>query len=117
MGRLLESSEEGEDVATKVIEPLGEAFYKPLPSRLRHEWVRWVEGWLTSIRREGRDPSEVAQDMRRASPKYIPREALLVEAYTAAQKKDHSALTALQELFRHPYEEQAFFGERYNGRQ
>lgn len=51
--------------------------------------------------------------MRRVSPKYIPREYLLVDAYTAAQKGDHSIVRALQELFRHPYDEQPFFGEKY----
>jgi len=38
---------------------------------------------------------------------------MLVEAYTSAEKGDNSAIVALQDLFRRPYEDQPFFGEKF----
>eukprot|EP01050_Picozoa_sp_SAG11_P013212 SAG11_NODE_1530_length_4737_cov_3.232643_1_plen_126_part_00 len=43
--------------------------------------------------------------MLAASPKYIPREWLLAEAYNAADQGDHAPLHKLQDLLRHPYVE------------
>jgi len=60
-----------------------------------------------------RDRAAVARAMKQVSPKYIPRESMLVEAYTSAEKGDNSAIVALQDLFRRPYEDQPFFGEKF----
>jgi len=96
-----------------LLSPLEEAFYAPLPADLQQEWATWVHQWLERLSAEGRSSETVVSAMRKANPRYIPREELLVEAYTAAQKGDHAPLRALQELFRHPYAEQPGFGEKY----
>lgn len=101
----------------KLLEPLELAFYEPLPSDLRAPWATWLQDWLALLALEGRASSEVASAMRRASPKFVPRESMLVDAYTAAQRGDHSVVRALMEVFRRPYDEQPFFGERYYSRQ
>mmetsp|Transcript_61469 Transcript_61469/g.116107 ORF Transcript_61469/g.116107 Transcript_61469/m.116107 type:complete len:516 (-) Transcript_61469:183-1730(-) len=92
---------------------LKDAFYKPLTEEKKQQWTTWVSSWLEELGSKAENLTLAAEAMRKASPKYVPRESLLVEAYTGAQRGDHSALRALQELFRHPYEEQPFFGERY----
>ena len=51
--------------------------------------------------------------MKRASPKYVPREWMLLEAYTAATKGDSSVVHRLQEVFRAPYDEQPQIEEMY----
>ena len=45
--------------------------------------------------------------MRAANPKFVPREWMLVGAYTAAEAGDAGPLLALQALFREPYAERA----------
>ena len=54
-----------------------------------------------------------SESMKRASPKYVPREWMLVEAYSAAAAGDHTVVHRLQELFRAPYDEQPEFEARY----
>lgn len=48
----------------------------------------------------------ISASMRLASPKYVPREWMLVEAYKAASVGDYAPLRRLQEVFAHPYDEQ-----------
>lgn len=48
----------------------------------------------------------VSAQMRLVSPKYVPREWMLVSAYTAAEGGDYAQLLALQQLFRRPFDEQ-----------
>ena len=51
--------------------------------------------------------------MRLASPKYVPREWMLVHAYTAAEKGEYSPLHELHDLLRRPYDEQPEMAGRY----
>ena len=51
--------------------------------------------------------------MRRISPKYVPREWMLTEAYAAANSGDYSKVHFLQDLFRKPFDEQPEMEERY----
>jgi hypothetical protein len=50
--------------------------------------------------------------MRRASPKYVPREWLLAEAYLAAERGDAAPLAALQRVLANPFDEQVVSGVR-----
>lgn len=88
-----------------MLEPLGAAFHGELPAKLRPQWLAWLQQWLQQLAAEGQSSSDVVAAMRRASPRYIPRETMLVEAYKAAQQGDFAPLFTLQELFRHPYDE------------
>jgi uncharacterized protein YdiU (UPF0061 family) len=54
-----------------------------------------------------------ATSMKRVSPKYVPREWMLVEAYRAAEEGDHGVVHALQRLFAAPYDEQPASEERF----
>jgi uncharacterized protein YdiU (UPF0061 family) len=44
--------------------------------------------------------------MKRASPKYIPREWMLVKAYQDAERGEYETIHALSRLFENPYDEQ-----------
>ena len=120
----------------RLVEPLQMAFYAPLTDGLQRQWSAWLRRWLAAVDQEGygsgsaestsaaadttasntqaqqeqhrqqQHRQHVAARMRRASPKYVPREWMLVEAYTAAAKGDYSVVHRLQELFRKPYDEQ-----------
>lgn len=112
----------------KLLEPLQQAFYTPLTERLQQQWVDWLRRWLANIDEEGTSEDafltqtraakeqhlqRVIARMRLASPKYVPREWMLVEAYSAAATGDYSVVHRLQELFRAPYEEQTEFSDAY----
>jgi len=56
---------------------------------------------------------ERAAEMRATSPKYVPREWMLAEAYTAAEQGDHAPLEELRALFAAPFEEHPEYEERY----
>ena len=51
--------------------------------------------------------------MRLVSPKYIPREWMLAEAYKGAEQGNHTAVHTLQRLFARPFDEQPEYEERY----
>jgi uncharacterized protein YdiU (UPF0061 family) len=51
--------------------------------------------------------------MKLISPKYIPREWILVSAYDSLNNGDDSILKELQQLYKRPYEEQIEFEEKY----
>jgi len=51
------------------------------------------------------------------SPKYVPREWMLAEAYKGAEQGNHTAVQALQALFARPFDEQPEFEEMYYRRQ
>jgi len=79
------------------------------------QWLTWLKDWLAMIdTTEGSDGrAHAARVIRSVSPKYVPREWMLKDAYTAAQKGDLSVLKELFELFKHPYDEQETFENRY----
>ena len=57
--------------------------------------------------------AKVSAEMRRVSPKYVPREWMLVEAYKAAERKDFSVVLKLQQVFKSPYDEQPQYESAY----
>ena len=98
-----------------LLAPLRECFYStpgaasPVAvsgSTTRSRWLQWIRAWRLAVAGQGDAPSAVAASMRLASPKYVPREWMLVEAYRRAEGGDYSLLRDMHELFRHPYAEQ-----------
>ena len=81
------------------------AMYFPLGDKAA-AWVRWLRRWLRAQQAEGGGGAEAARRMRLVSPKYIPREWMLAEAYTGAEHDNHTALHALEALLLRPYDEQ-----------
>ena len=58
-------------------------------------WTKALEAWIAALRTSGENESstgEIVERMRRANPKYVPREYMLVEAYEAAEVGDYSVL-------------------------
>ena len=94
----------------QLLAPLESAFHEPLPPQTAHAWVDWAGDWLHALREEDstprRDAAEIAATIRRTSPKYVPREWILHEAYSAAEEGNHQPLLALHELLKRPYDEQ-----------
>jgi uncharacterized protein YdiU (UPF0061 family) len=80
-------------------------FYKELTDKEKGNWTSWLKLWLTEIKKSGRDMNDVAKHMKLVSPKFVPRESMLVSAYEAADKGDYSVINELQTLFETPYDE------------
>ena len=81
------------------------ALYSIQPAEREQRWVKWLQRWRSF------DPDP--EIMRRSSPKYVPREWMLVEAYEAAQKGDFSVVHELQNLFASPFSEHAESAPKY----
>eukprot|EP00435_Cladocopium_sp_Y103_P059051 s171_g21.t1 len=81
------------------------AFYSSLPVERDQRWTTWLQRWHRF--------SPDAALMRRTSPKFVPREWMLREAYEAAQKGDFSVVETLQKLFTSPFNEQSSDAARY----
>ena len=85
--------------------PFDNTFYK-VTCRPNKGFVTWLQRWAFAQLAEGRNAAEVATQMKLVSPKYIPREWMLVKAYTLAEKGDYSEVHRLHTLFKEPYAEQ-----------
>ena len=82
---------------------LKHAFYdKDLSSKIQDDFVQWIEDWRSQLESENLDLSEVSKRMKQLNPKYVPREWMLVRAYTAAQQGDYSNIRELYELSKIP---------------
>jgi len=99
----------------ELLRPLIPAFYDKLskPSAI----ASWVRRWLSLVQIEqantGIQGSEISQSMRRSSPKYVPREWMLVRAYSEAEKGNYNVIEQLQRLFEQPYDEQKEYENEY----
>ena len=105
-----------------LVDRLERAFYEPVDEDRRSRWCSWLRVWLRHVGqdaqdaqegdRDGRDLARQA-DMRTVSPKYVPREWMLVEAYTAADEGDFSVVHTLIDLFDTPYDEHVHLEDQY----
>eukprot|EP00747_Dinoflagellata_sp_TGD_P007947 gnl/TRDRNA2_/TRDRNA2_117577_c2_seq1.p1 gnl/TRDRNA2_/TRDRNA2_117577_c2~~gnl/TRDRNA2_/TRDRNA2_117577_c2_seq1.p1 ORF type:complete len:265 (+),score=56.63 gnl/TRDRNA2_/TRDRNA2_117577_c2_seq1:55-795(+) len=103
-----------ESPAQDLMAPLKVAFYEEsLVRTLEGRWTAWLAKWLGQLKADGLAGGEVASSMRLTSPKYVPREWILVEAYDAANKGDHSVVETLYKLFLRPFDEQPEFEKRF----
>eukprot|EP00929_Paragymnodinium_shiwhaense_P061704 TRINITY_DN30843_c0_g1_i1.p1 TRINITY_DN30843_c0_g1~~TRINITY_DN30843_c0_g1_i1.p1 ORF type:complete len:694 (-),score=107.48 TRINITY_DN30843_c0_g1_i1:163-2244(-) len=99
-------------------EALRKAFYKDVATGLELSWLQWLNRWLALLRAGAADATTASditpgQLMRQTSPKYVPREWMLVNAYGAAEQGNLLPLLELQELFTHPFDEQPQHEEFY----
>lgn len=101
----------------ELFEDLSNVFYysEYLFQERKNKWLNWLLSWsrILIIQNASKDPKEVASRMREVSPKYIPREWMLVQAYQKAEEGDYTFLHELQTLFLNPYEEQFQFEKKY----
>jgi len=87
-------------------EVLDPAFYSA-PSEAHLEvGLAWLRSWWHRTREESRSPEEIAASMDRVNPLYVLRNWLSQEAIDAAHAGDDSRVHALQEVMRHPFDEQ-----------
>jgi uncharacterized protein YdiU (UPF0061 family) len=103
----------------KIFSLLDDSFYTVINMTIWIEWIEWLEYWFISVRKSvlGNDniyshnnstnnsTKNIAREMKRVSPKFIPREWMLVSAYELANKGDFSLVNELQLLFEAPYAE------------
>lgn len=86
---------------------------KPTEGKLKERWIDWLVRWSSVLQSQGADSVDVSAQMKAYSPKYIPREWMLVDAYEAVNRGDNSILFELQSLFRTPYDEHLEVEEKY----
>ena len=79
-------------------------FYEPLSSELRREWFDWIELWRNAIISSGAINGAFDR-MKSTNPKYVLREWMLVEAYSAASDAEEAELFYLYDLIQRPYDE------------
>ena len=84
----------------------GGCFYAPLREDNRVQWTTWCEEYVARLQADGRDSAERRAEQQAASPKFVPRNWMLVTAYEAAYEGDYSVIEELQHLLRAPYDEQ-----------
>ena len=83
------------------------------PALLSAQLGEWLAEYAARLKADGRPAEERAAEMRATSPKYVPREWMLAEAYTAAEQGDHAPLEELRALFAAPFDEHPEYEERY----
>lgn len=97
----------------ELLAPIRLAFYGELSADLRFRWAKLLKRWLSHLQAQGVGTEEAAALMRRTSPKYVPREWMLVEAYEKANRGDYSEIDTLYSLFSHPFDEQPEMAAKY----
>lgn len=92
-----------------LLEPLCDVFYGHLSQSKLRQWSELLRKWLKLLCAQhvsaSSSGSTISSLMREVNPKFVPREWMLVEAYTAAARGDYAPLQRLQHLFSAPYEE------------
>lgn len=78
-------------------------------------WRKWLLEYAARVQAdaEARPGSERQREMRLTSPKFIPREWMLMQAYSAAEEGDFSVIEELARLFRTPYDEHPELEAKY----
>jgi serine/tyrosine/threonine adenylyltransferase len=95
--------------------PLEEAFYAP--EARSPEYLKALDVYLRRLSARAREdlssrdksPQQRRDRMRRANPRFVPRNYLAQLAIDAAEKGDNSILLELLEAFRNPYDDQPRF--------
>ena len=86
-------------------EPDDGAFYEPLSPEARRQWIAWIKDWRDVVKGTGSQSPKVYENMRTSNPKFVLREWMLVDAYSAAADEDYDILNELYELIQKPYDE------------
>jgi uncharacterized protein YdiU (UPF0061 family) len=104
-------STETNSALLKPLDPL--VFYKAMSPSQRAQWCSWVRAWCTVLQKDGTSGQESSAMMRAASPKFVPREWMLVQAYSAAEQGDFEPTRALYRLFKSPYDDEHGDSEKF----
>ena len=66
--------------------------------------ISWIRSWLSVASKQGvKSPDVMVTLMRNNSPKYVPREWMLIDAYKKANEGDYTVVQELYDLFKQPY--------------
>ncbi len=100
-----EGSEQSNDA---IVAPLLDAYYVPsqLTAEIRKQIADWIRGYTCRVRQDGTPDSARRERMNAVNPKYVLRNYLAQLAIDKAEAGDHSMVTELLEVLRHPYAEQ-----------
>jgi uncharacterized protein YdiU (UPF0061 family) len=108
MGYLARDYEAGSSLSSDALESM-DIFYQPLNESLKGEWTTWLQQWKQMVLTDTADSKQAIQSMLQVNPKYVPREWMLIDAYTHAAQGNYAPTLRLQELFLNPYAEQPAF--------
>jgi uncharacterized protein YdiU (UPF0061 family) len=106
---------------TFLLQPFQEVFYLTLSKEQEESWCVLLREWIQLLCQECQQTGGLVTteligrslEMKKVSPKYIPREWMLIEAYSAAERWEVEPLKRLQKLFEHPYDEQPEYESQY----
>lgn len=100
-----------ENEEANLFQPLSRCFWHKPPEDLEERWTDWLRSWLAALT----SPAEaVVKKIKSVSPKYVPREYMLVEAYSLAiDEGDYSGVHELLDVFRRPFDEQPKHEAKY----
>ena len=103
-----------------LLKPVLPAIYDvdQLTNEKKVEITTWMRLWLLELsKQESTHKTTIEQRenaMKKANPKYVPREWMLKEAYDAAEKNgNYEFIYDLQTIFNAPYDEHVEFENRY----
>lgn len=91
-----------------LITPLLDAYYEPkkVTPDVRAKLVDWVRRYQLRIQKDGTSDLERRSQMNAVNPKYVLRNYLAQVAIDKATTGDHSLISELLDVLRHPYAEQ-----------
>jgi uncharacterized protein YdiU (UPF0061 family) len=84
---------------------LENCFYNSLSSQDKDRWINWLSNWIDLLKSTKVDFKIVSVNMKKISPKFVPREWMLKIAYDKANAGDYSIVKELHSLFKNPYDE------------
>ena len=77
------------------------------------EWRDWLVEYAKRLVTDARPDAQRQAEMRATSPKFIPREWMLAEAYVKAEAGDFEALHTLEAIFAAPFDEHEAHSAKY----
>lgn len=90
----------------QLLAPLTDVMPANLNAQRRDAWAAWMRTYRSALAGEGRSDGERRAEQDSVNPLYVPRNYLLQEAITAAEKGNHGPLHELLEVLKRPYTEQ-----------
>lgn len=97
-----------ETSADSVIAILSEAYYSPekVVGETKTRIASWVRDYQTRVKSDGTTDELRRAQMNRVNPKFVLRNYLAQLAIDKSETGDHSMISELLEVLRHPYSEQ-----------
>lgn len=110
--RLAEAKTEDINIAAfsdqELVAPIMDAFYTPddIEDGTIYQWATWMRKYLQRLQSEKSVDADRKVSMNTVNPKYVLRNYLAQLAIDKSEQGDHSEIHKLQEILRHPYDEQ-----------